>query len=110
MKSQSFFGTLFLSLLLTFSAHAWQNQFSKMLKNGGALVEDDRGNVLFSYKSDTHFIPASTTKIAMAAYALNKFGADHRFKTEFFLDKNDQVIRRSLGLLNQLTFYFNRRT
>lgn len=65
--------------------------FSK-LTNAGYIVSDDSGRVLNSVNARTSFIPASTTKLITAWLALNHWGEDHRFSTEFYLDRNTDTL------------------
>lgn len=43
---------------------------------------------LYTWKADTPLIPASLTKLVTAWLALEKWGADHRFTTDFFIQRN----------------------
>lgn len=74
----------------------WKQDFTRALKNGGAYVERDDGQVLFSHRADDHFIPASTLKIATAAHALT-LGDDFRFSTEFYHSSEGVLYVRGLG-------------
>jgi len=58
--------------------------FTQALKNGGALVESEDGELLFEHRADDYFIPASTIKVATAAAALHTLGAGYRFVTKFY--------------------------
>jgi D-alanyl-D-alanine carboxypeptidase/D-alanyl-D-alanine-endopeptidase (penicillin-binding protein 4) len=90
--------TLFLLLLChDCLAQNWQKVFVQALHNGGAYVVDHDGKVLFSHRSDEKFVPASTIKVATVAMALDTFGANHRFETEFYLLKSGELGVRGLG-------------
>lgn len=56
------------------------------LQNAGLLLVDSGGKPLISDHSTKPFIPASTAKLVTAWLALNHWGEDHRFQTDFFLD------------------------
>lgn len=56
------------------------------LKNAGLLLVDSHGKPVISDHANKPFIPASTTKLVTAWLALNHWGEDHRFQTDFFLD------------------------
>lgn len=94
--------TVIASLLLLFItpplfAQDWKPDFARALKNGGALVEDEKGQVLFDHRSADHFIPASTIKIATAACAIKQLGKDHRFTTEFFITQDKRLAVKGYG-------------
>ena len=74
----------------------WKQDFTRALKNGGAYVERDDGVVLYAYREDDHFIPASSLKIATAAYALT-LGEDFRFKTEFYISEQGDLYVKGKG-------------
>lgn len=76
---------------------SWRDTFRTMLKNGGALVTDEKGNVLFTHRADEHFIPASTIKVATAACALEVLGGQFRYKTDFYADNNGRLYVKGYG-------------
>ena len=78
-------------------AQSWQNNFKQALKNGGAYVVDSEGKPIYSHRSDEKFIPASSIKVATVAMALDAFGANHRFETEFYLLKSGELGVKGLG-------------
>jgi len=71
---------------LNTAVHA--NALSKFsqLKNAGLLVVDAQGSQLLADNNNRSFIPASTTKIVTAWLALDRWGEDHRFATDFYYD------------------------
>lgn len=75
----------------------WRRDFVRALKNGGALVEEDSGKILFSHRSETSFIPASTLKIATSACALVTLGRDFRFPTDFFIIPDGRLVVKGYG-------------
>lgn len=86
--------SLLLCLAVSFSARAdWKSSFTAALKNGGALVVDGKGEVLYQHRAAEHFIPASTIKVATAAAAVEKLGREFRFQTDFFLDGNRLIVK-----------------
>ena len=85
--------TLFLSLLapsLAFAESAL-SRFSR-LQNAGLLVTDGQGHVLKSKRANRSFVPASTVKIATAWLALNRWGENYRFRTDFFFDRRENTL------------------
>lgn len=62
------------------------------LQNAGLLLVDTEGNPLISDHPTKPFIPASTTKLVTAWLALNHWGEDHRFQTDFFLDTANETL------------------
>ena len=73
-------------LALNTAVHA--NALSKFsqLKNAGLLVVDTQGQTLVADNNNRSFIPASTTKIVTAWLALDRWGENHRFATDFYYD------------------------
>ncbi len=52
------------------------------------LINNQQGQVLAQKDAKQLLTPASTTKLVTAFLALNHWGEDHRFKTEFYLEGN----------------------
>ena len=79
-------------LALNTAVHA--NALSKFsqLKNAGLLVVDAQGDALLSDNNNRSFIPASTTKIVTAWLALDRWGEDHRFATNFYYDAESYTL------------------
>lgn len=61
------------------------------------FVLDEDGNELVSQNANTSFVPASVAKIATAWFAMEVLGSDHRFETQFYLDKNRVLYVRGGG-------------
>ncbi len=85
------------SALPNLAAAAWKQNFIGALKNGGAYVESDKGEVLIDHRSNEHFIPASTMKVATAACAIKELGIDYHFPTDFSLTSNNELVVRGYG-------------
>ena len=85
--------TLFVSLITpsVASAESALSRFSH-LRHAGLLVTDGYGHTLKSKRANQSFVPASTTKLATAWLALNHWGADYRFRTNFFFDRADNTL------------------
>ncbi len=52
--------------------------------NSSVLVTATDRKVLYAWQADKHLIPASTLKLLTANLAIKKWGAQHRFKTDFY--------------------------
>jgi D-alanyl-D-alanine carboxypeptidase/D-alanyl-D-alanine-endopeptidase (penicillin-binding protein 4) len=65
--------------------------------SGVVLVVDAEGNELIAQNADRPFVPASVTKIVTAWLAMKVLGADYRFETKFYLDKNRVLYVRGGG-------------
>lgn len=77
-------------LLLLYSSIATSNELIDTipeLKDAGVLLINAQGKVILSAGTQQEFIPASTTKLVTAWLALNHWGEEHHFKTDFYLDK-----------------------
>ena len=47
--------------------------------------------ILYSWQADKLLIPASLTKLVTTQLALDKWGAEHRFKSDFFIHQSDGI-------------------
>lgn len=88
---------LFLFLPQITFARDWKGGFIQALKNGGAYVVDENGNVVLDHRSSDFFIPASTLKIATSAMALKYLGTSFRFPTEFYLTDDKKLVVKGYG-------------
>jgi D-alanyl-D-alanine carboxypeptidase len=61
------------------------------------LVIDDKGRELVAQNADRAFVPASVAKIVTAWLAIEVLGADYRFKTRFYLDRDRVLYIRGGG-------------
>jgi len=61
------------------------------------FVTDPYGSIIFSKNADKKLVPASTLKIFTALVALHYLGPDYRFRTEFYLDKNQNLKIKGYG-------------
>lgn len=87
-------------MLLATPAHSEGNallQRLQTMRNASLLLEDNSGQVLQSFRADQPMIPASTLKLLTALIALETWGADHRFHTDFFLDDNNRLWIKGYG-------------
>lgn len=88
---------VFLVLIPAVALADWKSSFTAALRNGGALVVDRNGDVLYQHRANDHFIPASTIKVATAAAAVRKLGRDFRFHTDFFVDGGGRLVMKGYG-------------
>ena len=61
------------------------------------LVADSDGDILYGHNANRMYTPASTLKILTALAALHHFGASYRFKTEFYLDPEQNLKIKGYG-------------
>jgi len=80
------------TLALHTSVHANALDKFSALKNAGLLVVDNQGRQLLADNRNRAFIPASTTKIVTAWLALNRWGEQHRFHTNFYYDQQQSKL------------------
>lgn len=62
------------------------------LPSSSILVLNSDNKILHSRNADQLFIPASTVKVLTALIALEHWGKNHRFSTEFFLEKQANIL------------------
>jgi serine-type D-Ala-D-Ala carboxypeptidase/endopeptidase (penicillin-binding protein 4) len=65
--------------------------------SGLVLVMDADGKELVAQNADEPFVPASVAKIVTAWIAMQVLGADYRFQTSFYLDRNRVLYVRGGG-------------
>jgi len=58
----------------------------KLTQNDSVLIVEEGSDALFSWQATKPLVPASLTKLAMAHLAIEKWGLDHRFITDFLVD------------------------
>lgn len=74
----------------------YKERISRLVVNGSYTATKD-GKTIFSYNSDTRFIPASIWKLTTALAALETLGKDYHFKTEFYQDNAHNLYIRGYG-------------
>jgi len=57
-------------------------------ENDAVLVSDKTGNVLYDWQANKLLIPASLTKLATAQLAIDKWGLQYQFLTDYYLLEN----------------------
>jgi len=86
-----FYAVLIMLIFLSFSSvHAQSLSLEHLpklnaMEQAGLLVLDKQNHPLISKNASQLFVPASTTKLLTAYFALQHWGADHQFKTDFFV-------------------------
>ena len=61
------------------------------------LVGDPNGRVIFSKNAQKKLVPASILKIFTALVALHFLGEDHRFETDFYMDRDSNLKVKGYG-------------
>ncbi len=73
------------------------NALSQMPASALALV-DASGETILSQRANKALVPASTVKLITALMALEQWGAEYRFKTDFYFDEfNKTLIVKGFG-------------
>ncbi len=74
-----------------------KEKVAALAPSGLVLVLDEKGNELIAQNADKPFVPASVTKIVTAWLAMEVLGANYRFQTKFYLDKDRVLYVRGGG-------------
>ncbi|MDH3608086.1 MAG: D-alanyl-D-alanine carboxypeptidase [Gammaproteobacteria bacterium] len=80
---------LFLSILLLYSFNSFAGSpldTLKTLPSSSLLLVDENKQVLQTKNAEQLYIPASTIKVLTSLIALDHWGNDYRFKTDFYFD------------------------
>ncbi len=95
--------SIILFIILTSNGHLakaddgiYESGLNKLISNGGFIAMKE-GRLKHSYNPDRQFIPASIWKIVISLAALETLGEGYRFKTEFYLDKMNNLYIKGLG-------------
>lgn len=92
-----FFATIII-LICCFVHTAYSEEFYSLLTNNDSvLVTDFDNKVIFSKNSEKKLIPASIIKILTSLSAFHFLGEDFRFKTEFYLSQQNDLIIKGYG-------------
>jgi D-alanyl-D-alanine carboxypeptidase/D-alanyl-D-alanine-endopeptidase (penicillin-binding protein 4) len=86
--------------LLLLPTQAWagaKEKLAALAPSGLVLVMDEQGNELVAQNADKPFVPASVAKIVTAWLAMEVLGADYRFETRFYLDRDRVLYIRGAG-------------
>ncbi len=85
------FSLILFIFAFTYSGQALANTILKDLHLGegsSMLIVDENMKPLYSWQANKPFIPASIQKITTSLLALDKWGRNHRFETEFYVADN----------------------
>ncbi len=69
----------------------------RMMDQVSFLVVGSDGDILLEKDADQALVPASTIKLLTAYMALETWGRNHRFITEFYLDEKNNLWVKGLG-------------
>jgi D-alanyl-D-alanine carboxypeptidase/D-alanyl-D-alanine-endopeptidase (penicillin-binding protein 4) len=102
VRLQCWLGIMILAVgFLGSPAHSGSDKFESIAaligKKDSILVANPQGQILFAKNKDTKLVPASILKLFTSLVALHYLGPDYRFKTEFYLDDESNLIIRGLG-------------
>lgn len=82
--------SLFLCSLSCFAASPLDTL--KTLPSSSLLLLDENKQVLQTRNADNLYIPASTVKVLTSLIALDHWGSDYRFKTDFYFDSESNSL------------------
>jgi len=74
----------------------YEFKLRKLVQNGGYIVTKENSHML-SYNKDKQFIPASIWKLVTAIASLETLGEKYHFKTEFYLDSQNNLFIKGFG-------------
>jgi D-alanyl-D-alanine carboxypeptidase/D-alanyl-D-alanine-endopeptidase (penicillin-binding protein 4) len=74
-----------------------RERLAALAPSGLVLVMDEKGSELVAQNADRPFVPASVAKIVTAWLAMEVLGADYRFQTRFYLDRDRVLYIRGGG-------------
>lgn len=72
-------------------------KINALTPTGSVLLNDEEGKPLFAHNPQQTLVPASIIKIVTALAAYDILGKDFRFKTEFFLDDDNNLAIKGWG-------------
>lgn len=69
----------------------------KLLPESSLVVIDPDGRIVYEQAGQKPLIPASIFKVLTAYYAVQRWGLDHRFYTDFYLDAQSNLYVKAWG-------------
>ncbi|MFW5908809.1 MAG: D-alanyl-D-alanine carboxypeptidase, partial [Desulfosalsimonas sp.] len=102
MKSLFFISAAIAAAILLFFPSAsycgtWDDISAMLGSHDAAVVTSPENEVLFAKNPDKLLVPASTLKILTALTAFYHLGVDFRFKTEFYIDTENNLVIKGYG-------------
>ena len=85
------------SLLFADTHEEIKQQIFKLIDKGCVLLNDESGKNLISYNSEEMLVPASIIKILTSYIAIDVLGKDFSFKTEFYIDTDNNLLIKGWG-------------
>src|SRR5215218_5353752 len=74
-----------------------KEKLAALAPSGLVLVIDEKGSELVAQNAEKPFVPASVAKIVTSWLAMEVLGADYRFETRFYLDRDRILYIRGGG-------------
>ena len=71
--------------------------FRQLGRDDSMIVVHPSGSVLFQHNAAAQRIPASTLKLLTSLAAIKNLGFEYRFKTEFYMDSNQNLTVKGYG-------------
>lgn len=92
------FTALAVALMFLFPGRALADPLSRVLSlpQASLYLEQD-GKAVISHAPDRPMVPASTLKLLTALAAIDRWGLEHRFHTDFFLDEDGWLWIKGYG-------------
>lgn len=73
------------------------NKIIKLVQNGALLIHNASSEAVFSYQPDKALVPASIIKILTSQIAIETLGIEYRFKTDFYIDDQKNLLIKGYG-------------
>lgn len=83
--------------LNSYKVYGSEYKINAICNDCSVLVKDDKNKTVYSYHETDHLIPASTLKVLTSLVAFHYLGKDFRFKTEFYLDSENNLKIKGYG-------------
>ena len=79
------------------TTHIHTKLLQRISSSDAVVLAAPDGKLIFKKNADKYLIPASILKVFTALVALHTLGNDYRFKTEFYLDRQLNLIIKGYG-------------
>ncbi|MBW1615913.1 MAG: D-alanyl-D-alanine carboxypeptidase [Deltaproteobacteria bacterium] len=100
MRKKRFVYSLIIFVLFFICMHsfAYADSISRLLgKNDAVLIGTDAGKILYKKNIYQKLVPASSLKVITALAAINYFGEDFYFKTDFYVTNDNNLKVKGYG-------------